>query len=76
MFDCLATQGALLTSPALGVISSLKREDSSHLLGVRYFICVLGHRGPPHHLDVRCFSSSLWPWGLPHHLDVRYSFVL
>ncbi len=62
------------TSQAWGFFSSLKREDSSHLLDVKYFICVLWHWGLPHHLVVRCFARLFWPWGLPHHLDVRSSF--
>ena len=66
---------ALLTSPAWGFFSSLRREVSSHLSGVRYFVRVLRPWGLPHPLDVRCFARLFRPWGLPHPLDVRCSYV-
>ena len=65
---------ALLTSPAWGSISSLKREVSSHPLNVRYFSSVLWHWGLPHHFDVRCSARLFRLWCLPHHLNVRVSF--
>ncbi len=66
---------ALLTSPAWSFFSSLRREVSSHLSGVRYFVRVLRPWGLPHPLDVRCFARLLRPWGLPHPLDVKCSYV-
>ena len=67
---------ALLTSPAWGFFSSLKREVSSHPLNVRYFISVLWHWGLPHHFNVRCSARLFRLWCLPHHLCVRVSFSI